>query len=75
MSNAMIKLPVIPPRMGHLHVAFDSEGLWFVRCDYFHRYRWVYDTGLMTTQHVEKLTGVKLEEPRAAVARLKGGKP
>ena len=63
-SSVMITLNVIPPRKGSIRVSYDGDGHWFVKCNYFHRGEWVYDQGLMTTAHIEKLTGKKLEAPR-----------
>ncbi len=63
MSNAEIRLAVLPPRKGYVRVAWDSEGMWFVRCDYLHDGQWR-DHVLMTTDEVKRLTGVMLEEPK-----------
>ena len=61
--SPLIRLDVLAPRKGHIRVAYDGDGMWHVACDYFLRGEWVYDQGLMTTEHVEKLTGKRLTPP------------
>ena len=62
-SNAVITLPVLKPRKGNIRVSYDGDGMWHVQCDYFHNGMWIYDGGLMTTEHIKNLTGKELVAP------------
>ncbi len=63
MNNAIITLDVLSPRKGSISVNYDGDGMWFVRCNYSHKGVWIYDQGLMTTEHIKKLTGKDLVTP------------